>query len=124
MNPVIKSTITAVITGFVVTFFSYLFSGGGATDWTLTFVVACLGSVLALVFIIIWGFPVHYLLQKYNKTNLAYYALAGVIPSFYIPIIHCFTDSYIDPVGDTLTLALYGGIVALSFRLSYRAKNT
>ncbi|WP_448556913.1 hypothetical protein [Thalassotalea montiporae] len=124
MNSVIKSTLVSSFTVFITSTVFFLFSGGGSIEWLLSFSSALVITLVALVVIILWVIPSHYLIQKYTKGTIISYMLIGLVPSTYIPINHYFTSMYLDPVGDTLAVALVGIIVAISFKLSFRVKNT
>ena len=124
LNSVIKPTLVSSLIVFTTCSFFFLFSGGGSVEWLLSFSSALVVTTIALVVTIFWFIPLHYLLQKYTKGNMLSYVMVGLVPSTYIPINHYFTALYVDPVGDTLSVALIGFIVAISFKLSFRVKNT
>ena len=124
MSSVIKSTLVSSITVFIVSTLFFLFFGGGSIEWLLSLFSAAVVTTIALIVTVLWVIPVHHLLQKYTKGNMLSYVFVGLCPSAYIPINHYFTGLYAAPVTDTLTVALIGIIGVISFKLSFRAKNT
>lgn len=124
LNSVFKSTLVSSITVFITSAAFFLFSGGGSIEWILSFSSALVVTVVALIVTILWVIPSHYLLQRYTKGKIISYIVVGLVPSAYIPINHYLTSMYLDPVGDTLSVALVGIVLAISFKLSFRVKNT
>jgi uncharacterized membrane protein YjdF len=124
LSPVIKSTLVSTITVFIVSTLFFLFFGGGSIELLLSIFSAAVVTAITLMVTIFWVIPAHHLFQKYNKVNMRNYILVGLCPAAYIPIDHYFTGLYAAPVSDTLSVALIGIIGVISFKLSFRAKNT
>jgi uncharacterized membrane protein YjdF len=123
LSPVIKSTLVSTITVFIVSTLFFLFFGG-SIELVLSISSATVVTAIAFMVTVFWVIPAHHLIQKYNKVNMRNYILVGLCPAAYIPINHYFTGLYAAPVSDTLYVALIGIIGVISFKLSFRAKNT
>ena len=87
-----------VIVSFLATFaallaFTSVFDRGGDLQaWRIS-IVALYGGAFLLLFILLWGLPVHYLMDKYNKNGLLWYGCAGVLPfTFFIFLFQPFGD--------------------------------
>tara|TARA_R110001599_G_scaffold350992_1_gene581939 strand:- start:41 stop:532 length:492 start_codon:yes stop_codon:yes gene_type:complete len=124
LSPVFKSTLVSTITVFIVSTLFFLFFGGGSIELLLSVFSAAVVTAIALMVTVFWIIPAHHLFQKYNQVNMRNYILVGLCPAAYIPIDHYFTGLYAAPVSDTLSVALIGTIGVISFKLSFRAKNT
>jgi len=109
---------------FIVSTLFFLFFGGGSIELVLSIFSATVVTAIAFMVTVFWVIPAHHLIRKYNKVNMRNCILIGLLPAAYIPINHYFTGLYAEPVSDTLYVALIGIISVISFKLSFRAKNT
>ena len=48
----------------------------------LSFVIAAVAAGVALVVVLFWAIPLHLILKRFNLTNLTWYLLLALIPSF------------------------------------------
>ena len=107
-----------MLTVFVVTFVvAAIDSIGSDYPAGISLMIAFVAAVVALIIMIVWAIPVHMLLQKYNQSNVAWYILAAVIPSFaFIYIFKPFGhDTNLDMLKQALFCSFAGGLGAIGF---------
>ena len=109
---------TVVLTVFVVTFVvAAIDSIGGDYPSGISLMIASVAAIVALIVVVVWAIPIHLLLQKYNRSNLAWYIFSAVIPSFaFIYIFKPFGhDTNIYLLGQALFCSFSGGLGAVAF---------
>lgn len=77
----------------------------------------CLGAVIVMGVVVVWGVPMHLVLRHFKKTGMFWYALIGAVPSLAIPI-DSISGNYVEGavLGSTLFFTLVGVSAALAFR--------
>ncbi|TLU67182.1 hypothetical protein FE810_02540 [Thalassotalea litorea] len=78
------AVILTILFVFILTF-AVTFIDSRGTDFSFisySFFVAGLSTTVCAIVIVVWAFPVHFLLNKYKKFNLGWYCLAAIIPAF------------------------------------------
>ena len=115
---VIASGLVVLIV-FMVTFVVALIDSIGSeySGIRISLIMAGVAAIVASVVLVIWAVPVHLLLQKYSRSNVAWYILAAIIPSFiFIYLFKPFghdTDIYL--FGQALFCSFSGSLGAVAF---------
>jgi len=77
------ASLCTALTVFVVTFVvSAVGSIGTAySGITISLLTASLAAIVAMVVVVVWALPLHYVLKKLNRQEFHWYLLAAVVPS-------------------------------------------
>lgn len=103
---------------FVVTFVVAAIDSIGSDYPTgISLMIASVAAIVALIVVVVWAIPVHLLLQKYSRSNVAWYIFSAVIPSFaFIYIFNPFGhDTNLDMLRQALFCSFGGGLGAIAF---------
>lgn len=130
MKRLLTSSILVVSTVFVVTFFVTLVDALGSNYpiILISLLIASTAAIVALFVVAVWAIPIHLLLQKLGYSNIAWYIVAAIIPSF--AFIYGLTpfgnDKPIDLFMQASFCSLAGGLGAVAFWyiLVYRQRIT
>lgn len=109
---------TVVLTVFVVTFVvAAIDSIGSDYPIGISLMIASVAVIVALIVMVVWAIPVHLLLQKYSRSNVAWYIFSAVIPSFaFVYIFKPFGhDTNLDMLRQALFCSFAGGLGAIAF---------
>lgn len=81
------------------------------------FLIASFAAVVALIVVAVWAIPVHLLLQRFGFSNVGWYLLTAIIPSFtFIYGLKPFgNDKPIELLMQASFCSLAGGLGAVAF---------
>ena len=119
MKSLSLACLCTVLTVFVVTFVvSAVDSIGTAySGINISLLTASVAAIVAIVVVIAWALPLHYVLKKLERQEFYWYLLAAVVPS--VIFIYGFKpfgqDSSIDLMKQTLFCSICGLIGAAVF---------
>lgn len=109
MKNLFKSSALVVLIVFTITLVIGLIdsikpTGVSSAAVAMSWVIAFAAALVAIFVVIVWAIPVHLVLSKMGHSNIAWYILAAVIPSFvFIFVVKPFG---LDPFSALLTQAL------------------
>jgi len=86
MKRTILASLLSLLAVFLVNTIVFYIDGTYLGSWSIESVLA-FSSVFALftlIVMLLWGLPIHLLLQKKNKTHIFYYIVAGGIPGLIV----------------------------------------
>ncbi len=113
------ASLCAAIAVFIVTFlFSAIESVGSAylVTW-ISLLIASVAALVALVAVVVWALPLHFVLKKLNRQNLVWYVFGSIVPS--VTFIYAFKpfgeDSNIDLMKQAFFCSVCGVIAAAVF---------
>lgn len=119
MKCLLTSSILVVLTVFVVTFFVTLVDALGSNYpiILISLLIASTAAIVALFVVAVWAIPIHLLLQKLGYSNIAWYIVAAIIPSFgFIYGLKPFgNDKPIDLFMQASFCSVAGGLGAVAF---------
>jgi len=83
----------------------------------MAFLIGGVATIVALIVMVSWALPIHFLLKKNNLSSVKWYVLAGITPAFiFIYVFKPFgDDSAIDLLQQALFCSLVGAISAFCF---------
>ncbi len=119
MRKLINAIFIALAAVFLVTFSITYVDSLRSDVWGIEMALLTGGvaTLVALIVMISWALPIHFLLKKYNLTSLTWYVLAGIAPAFIF--VYAFKpfgeDTAIDLLQQALFCSLVGAISAFCF---------
>lgn len=119
MNRLLIASSTVILITFFVTFFACVIDSRehNFLSILMSFIIASTAAIVALFVVAVWAIPVHLLLQKLGYSNIAWYIVAAIIPSFtFIYGLKPFgNDKPIDLLMQASICSLAGGLGAVAF---------
>lgn len=112
------ASVLVVVIAFVVTFVvTAIDSIGSDYDIRISLVIAGVAALVAAIVVIFWVIPVHLILKFFNRSNLAWYILAAIVPGFaFVYALKPFgNDSNTTLLAQTLFCSFVGAIGATTF---------
>lgn len=116
MKSILLASLGAVLSVFVITLVA---SATGAIaseydDILISLIIASVAAVVALVAVVVWALPLHFVLLKLHRQNLAWYVLGALLPSvFFVYALKPFgLDSAEDLLQQALFCSLCGAVAA------------
>ena len=113
------ASLLVIVTAFVVTFVVTAIDSIGSdySDIRISLLIAGVAALVAAITVIFWAIPVHLILKFFNRSNLAWYILTAIVPSFFFvyalkPFGH---DSNTTLLSQALFCSLVGVIGATTF---------
>jgi ABC-type glycerol-3-phosphate transport system permease component len=84
MKRLFIASVAVVIIVFAVTFFVCVIGSWGRDfpSILISLVIASFAAIVALIVVVAWAIPVHLLLQKFGYSNITWYIVAAIVPSF------------------------------------------
>ncbi|RVT44672.1 hypothetical protein EMM73_16195 [Rheinheimera sediminis] len=113
------ASLCTVLTVFVVTFVVTAVDSIGTaySGINISLLMASVAAIVAIVVVIAWALPLHYVLKKLERQEFHWYLLAAVVPS--VIFIYGFKpfgqDSSVDLMKQTLFCSICGLIGATVF---------
>jgi hypothetical protein len=119
MKRLFISIIAVVLIVFAVTFLVFAINSWGHDfpGILISLVIAFFAALVALIVAVVWAIPIHLLLQKLGYSNITWYIVAAIIPSFaFIYGLKPFgNDKPIDLLMQASICSLAGGLSAIAF---------
>lgn len=119
MKRLFISSVLVVLIVFAVTFIVSLIDAIGYDFPTvvISFLIASVAAIVALIVVVVWAIPVHFLLRRYGFSNIAWYVVAAIIPSFtFIYWLKPFgNDKPMELITQALFCSLAGGLGSVVF---------
>ena len=98
--------------GYLVDSIGTSYSGLG-----IPFFIASIAAVVAIIVVIVWAIPMHFLLRHFEKSNITWYLLCAIIPAFIF--VYGFkpfgNDMNADLLSQAFLCAVFGCLSALPF---------
>jgi len=117
LRVLIGSILTLVSISIIAATIQWIFGIGNELQSVTTFVMAVMSPMVAGAFLVVWGWPVHFALSKYERTEVWWYLAAGFIPApFFVFVFKPFGhDEFIDMVFQSLYLGAIAVVGAAIF---------
>jgi hypothetical protein len=119
MKHLLIASLVSVLTVFLVTFVvTFIDSIGSAYSHPLiTLFIAGVSAMVASIVVLVWAIPIHLVLKRLNRPNVAWYLLSATVPAFVF--IYIFkplgNDSDVHLFGQAIICTIYGCLGVLSF---------
>lgn len=127
MSKLIKPIFLSTLAVFVFTFIVGLGTeiAHSPAGWDGALLIATMASIIGLIVILLWGVPVHLLLKNYKKTQLHWYLISGVFPSFIIVFVFLpfGKDTLNELLIQSVVLGIVGALAAGVFGFFANRKN-
>lgn len=83
MKSIFIASLTAVLCVFVISFMVSALETIGTTytDLGISFLFACVAGLVALIVMLLWAWPVHFVLRRLQRQSLHWYMLMALVPS-------------------------------------------
>lgn len=119
MKRLFIASVVVVLIVFAVTFLMSVINSWGRDfpGILISLVIAFFAAMVALIIVVVWAIPIHLLLQKLGYSNIAWYIVAAIIPSFaFIYGLKPFgNDKQIELLGQAFFCSLAGGLSSVAF---------
>ena len=118
MKQLLKACCIVVVIVFLVTLLTAVIDSiGNDFGIKVSLVIASIAALVSILVLLLWVLPMHYVFKQFEQTQLVWYLLIAILPSFVF--IYGFkpfgNDSNIELFGQALFCSFAGGLAASFF---------